>query len=133
VINLLEGEPERFGEKLGARLWGGTLYELAPGEELPYHWHYGEEEVVMCVAGRPTLRTPAGERALGTWEVGWFVRGEPGAHQLRNDTDEPARFVMFSTCSDPEVCVYPDTGRVGVFAGWSRSDVPEQKGWLESA
>ena len=123
MINLLDAEPQRFGERLGARLWGGTLYELAPGEE----------EIVMCVAGRPTLRTPAGERALEAWEVAWFVRGEPGAHQLRNDADEPARFVMFSTCSDPEVCVYPDTGRVGVFAGWSRSDVPEQKGWLESS
>jgi hypothetical protein len=40
---------------------------------------------------------------------------------------------MFSTCSDPEVCVYPDEGKVGVFAGWSRSDVPEVKQLFESS
>jgi hypothetical protein len=28
---------------------------------------------------------------------------------------------MLSTASDPEVCVYPDSGKVGVFAGWSRA------------
>ena len=41
---------------------------------------------------------------------------------MRNDTDEPVRVVMLSTASDPEVCVYPDSGKVGVFAGWSRKD-----------
>jgi hypothetical protein len=29
---------------------------------------------------------------------------------------------MFSTTSDPEVCVYPESGKVGVYAGWSRAD-----------
>ena len=133
MINLLDGEPQRFGERLGARLWGGTLYELAPGESSPYHWHYGEEEVLVCLAGSPTVRTPRGERALVPWEVAWFVRGPEGTHQVRNDADRPARVVMFSTCSDPEVCVYPDEDRVGVFAGWSRDDLPEQRGYVEPA
>ena len=133
MINLLDDAPQRFGERLGAQLWGGTLYELAPGERSPYHWHYGEEELLICVAGSPTLRTPQGEHALVPWEVAWFVRGPEGAHQVRNDTDRPARLVMFSTCSDPEVCVYPDEGKVGVFAGWSRDDFPEQRGLVELA
>jgi uncharacterized cupin superfamily protein len=51
-LNLLDDEPQRFGEALGATLWGGTLWELAPGESSPYHWHYGEEECAM--------RLPAG-------------------------------------------------------------------------
>ena len=41
---------------------------------------------------------------------------------MRNDTEEPARVVMLSSVSDPEVCVYPDSGKVGVDAGWSRED-----------
>jgi uncharacterized cupin superfamily protein len=133
VINLLDDEPQRFGERLGAGLWGGTLYELAPGEGSPYHWHYGEEEILVCIAGRPTLRTPEGERVLEQWDVAWFVRGPVGTHQVRNETDQPARVVMFSTCSDPEVCVYPDDGKVGMFAGWSRDDLPEQRGFVEPA
>jgi uncharacterized cupin superfamily protein len=130
-LNLLDDEPQRFGEALGATLWGGTLYELAAGESLPYHWQFGEEECVIALAGRPTLRTPEGERELAPWEIVWFPRGERGAHQLRNDGDEPARFVMFSTCSDPEVVVYPDEGRTGVIADWSRDDRPTFRGWVE--
>jgi uncharacterized cupin superfamily protein len=102
-------------------MWGGTLYELAPGEAVcPYHWHYGEEEWLVVLRGTPTLRTPDGERVLAPWDVAAFPAGEPGAHQVRNAGHEPARVVIFSTASDPEVCVYPDTNEIGVFAGWSR-------------
>ncbi len=121
-MNLLEDGPQRFGEALGATLWGGTLYELAPGEESSYHWQFGEEEFLIVVGGQPTLRTPGGERALGPWDVAWFVRGEPGAHQVRNDSDASVRVVFFATCSDPEVVVYPDEGIVGFVADWSRPD-----------
>jgi uncharacterized cupin superfamily protein len=130
-LNLLDDEPRRFGESLGATLWGGTLYELGPGESLPYHWQVGEEEWVVAISGRPTLRLADGERTLEPWDAAVFVRGPEGAHQLRNDTDSPARFVMFSTVSDPEVVVYPDEGRTGVIAGWSRDDRPTLRGWVE--
>ena len=83
------------------------------------------------VTGRPTLRTPAGERQLRPWDVAWFVRGEAGAHQLRNDTDEPARVVFFSTVADPEVAVYPDEDKIGVIAQWSRDDAPPIRGWVQ--
>ena len=86
-MNVLDDEPQRFGEKLGAKLWGGTLYELLPGQALPYHWQYGEEECCIVVSGRPTLHTPTGDRVLGSWDAAWFRRGPEGTHQLRNDTD----------------------------------------------
>lgn len=122
VVNA-EGE-HRFGEELGAALWGGTVYELAPGRKTSaYHWHFGEEEWLLVVSGTPTLRTPDGERVLRPWDVEVFVRGEAGAHEVRNDTDEPVRVVMLSTVSDPEVAVYPDSGKVSAFAGWSRKEV----------
>jgi uncharacterized cupin superfamily protein len=130
-LNLLDDAPQRFGEAFGATLWGGTLTELEPGESSSYHWHYGEEECVIALAGRPTLRTPEGERELEPWEIAWFPRGERGAHQLRNDGDEPARVVFFSTVSDPEVVVYPDEGRTGVIAGWSSDDRPTLRGWVD--
>jgi uncharacterized cupin superfamily protein len=123
-MNLFEVEGGRhFGEELGAKLWGGTVYELAPGESVcPYHWHFGEEEWLLVLAGSPTLRTPDGERVLEPWDVAVFVTGEAGAHEVRNESGEAVRIVMLSTVSDPEVCVYPDSGEVGVNAGWSRAD-----------
>ena len=114
-------------------MWGGTLYELAPGESLPYHWQVGEEEWLVAVSGRPTLRTPEGERTLVPWEAAVFVRGPAGAHQVRNDGDGPARFVMFSSVSDPEVVTYVDESRTGVIANWSRPDQPRIRGWVEEA
>ena len=127
-----DGSNRRFGDELGATLWGGTLYELGPGEESSYHWHVGEEEWALVVGGSPTLRTPDGERVLRPWDLAVFRRGEEGAHALRNDGDEPARVVFFSTVSDPEVVVYPDSGKTGVVAGFSRPDGPQIRGWVES-
>jgi len=133
-VNLSRDPPSRFGEALGGTMWGGTLYELQPGEEIcPYHWHFAEEEWLLVVAGTPTVRTPDGERMLQPWDVAVFVRGETGAHQVRNESGEPVRVVMLSTASDPEVCVYPDTGKVGVVAGWSGVAGTEVRGWVEPA
>jgi uncharacterized cupin superfamily protein len=93
------------------------VWELAPGEASPYHWHAGEEEWLLVVAGRPTVRTPAGERELAPWDVAVFVRGAAGAHQVRNETGEPVRVVFFANRSDPDVRVYPDDGAVTVVSG----------------
>ena len=122
-----------MGDEPGATLWGGTLYELAPGEESPYHWHFGEEEWLLVVDGSPTLRTPDGERVLRAWDVAAFPRGEAGAHQVRNDGAEPAHVLFFSTVSDPDVRVYPDSGKVAVTAGRSRPDGPQVRGYVERA
>jgi len=132
-VNLFDDPPQRFGEALGATMWGGTLYELAPGDASPYHWQVGEEEWLLVVTGTPTLRTPEEERTLRPWDVAAFPRGERGAHQLRNDTDEPVRAVFFSTVADPEVAVYPDEGRVGVVAGWSRPGMETLRGWVQQS
>ena len=59
------------------------------------------------------------------------VRGPEGTHGLRNDTDEPARVVFFSTVSDPELAVYPDTGKVGMIAGFTNPDVETIRGWVD--
>ena len=125
-----ESEPDErvpamrgLSDLLGATQWGGTVYEVAPGRTMwPYHWHVGEEEWLLVLAGTPTLRTSDGERPMRPWDLAVFRRGPEGAHQLRNDTDEPVRVLMLSTLSDPEICVYPDSGKVGASGGWSRKD-----------
>ncbi len=113
----------RLGDLLGARLMGATLYELQPGTRIcPYHFHLGEEEWLLVVSGSPTVRTPEGEQALAAWDVLAFPRGKAGAHEVRNGGTEPARVMMLSTVSDPELVVYPDSGKVGAIGGWTRPD-----------
>jgi uncharacterized cupin superfamily protein len=101
------------GKRIGAELLGGSLYEVAPGKKLwPYHLHHANEEWIVVLRGRPTLRTPDGERELAEGDVACFLRGPAGAHQVRNDTDEPVRVLMLSTELDPEVLEYPDSDKI---------------------
>lgn len=94
-------------------LIGSTLYEVAPGKQLwPYHFHVGNEEWVVVVAGTPTLRTPEGERELRPGDVVGFPQGEEGAHTFYNRVDEPARILFFSTLRRGHVA-YPDSDKVG--------------------
>jgi uncharacterized cupin superfamily protein len=63
--------------------------------------------------GRPTLRTPEGERELVEGDVACFPRGAAGAHQVSNRTDAPVRVLMLSTMLVPEILEYPDSDKVG--------------------
>jgi uncharacterized cupin superfamily protein len=52
----------QLGPRLGADLVGGSVYEIDPGKKLwPYHLHHANEEWMVVLRGRPTLRTPDGE------------------------------------------------------------------------
>jgi len=101
------------GARIDAELIGGSMYELEPGDRLwPYHTHYANEEWLIVLRGRPTLRTPEGERTLEKGDVVCFRRGPEGLHQVRNDTDAPLRVLMLSTLIEPDVLEYPDSGQV---------------------
>jgi uncharacterized cupin superfamily protein len=91
---------------------GASLYELGPGNFVVYHFHHGSEELLVVLRGRPTLRTPDGERQLVEGEVVHFPLGPDGAHGVRNDTDEPARFLVAGIRVSPEVAEYPDLGKI---------------------
>jgi uncharacterized cupin superfamily protein len=106
------------GKQLGAKLLGASLYELQPGERtFPYHYEYGNEEWLFVASGRPTLRTPDGDHQLRPGDTVCFREGPAGAHQVRNDTDEPARVLILSTKRQPDAAVYPDSGKMGVWSG----------------
>jgi uncharacterized cupin superfamily protein len=105
------------GERLAAELLGASLYEVAPGESTwPYHFHHGDEELLIVLSGRLRVRTPAGERELERGDVVLFRRGSEGAHEERNEGSEPARFLLVSTRPPLEVTEEPDSGRVNVYA-----------------
>ena len=95
----------------GAML-GASLYELGPGNFAIYHAHHGSEELLVVLRGRPTLRTPDGERQLDEGEAVHFAAGPEGAHGLRNDTDRPVRYLMAGIRVSPEVVEYPDLKQV---------------------
>ena len=114
----------RFGERLGAQRTGMTVYDLPPGQAVcPYHYECGEEEWLLVLGGRPSVRTPAGTEQLEPFDVVFFPTGRVGAHQVRNDGEEPARVAMWSEVVVPTVTVYPDSDKVGIWTGDKEDDV----------
>lgn len=106
----------RPGPDLGARATGATLYELPPGEALcPYHYELAEEEWLLVVSGRVTVRTPDETAELGPMELAFFPPSPEGAHQVLNESSEPVRVLMWSQVVYPAVTVYPDSDKIGVY------------------
>ena len=104
----------RLGRQAGSERLGLSLWELAPGEAAyPYHLHLTEEEMLIVLSGRPSLRDPAGWRELEEGEVVSLAPGEEGAHQVANRTGESVRFLSVSTSGEPDIVIYPDSGKLG--------------------
>ena len=112
----------RVGAAAGAERLGASVYELAPGKRnLPYHAHFGIEELLIVLSGSPTLRSPAGERQLAPGEVVAFAAGRDGAHQLINDGDSAVRYVMVSTTAPADLVEYPDSNKIAAMGGGFRA------------
>jgi uncharacterized cupin superfamily protein len=112
------GRAARLGPKLGASRLGMTVYDLPPGEAIcPYHFEWTDEEWLITIAGQPTLRTPEGERVLDPGEVVCFPVGPEGAHHVRNAGEESVRVAIFSTKNEFGIAEYPDSDKVGIWAG----------------
>jgi uncharacterized cupin superfamily protein len=76
----------------------------------------------MVLQGRATIRTPEGTFESGPEEVWFFPKGPDGAHQVRNDSDETVRVMMWGQVLYPTVSVYPDSDKVGVWSDRERTD-----------
>jgi uncharacterized cupin superfamily protein len=72
-----------------------------------------EEELVVVLEGSPELRTPEGWRDLQPGDIYSFPRGARGAHQLVNRSAQSVRFMALSTHGDPDIVLYPDSGKLG--------------------
>jgi uncharacterized cupin superfamily protein len=102
------------GENLGA-----SLYELPPGEKMwPYHYELGNDELLVVVSGRPTLRDPDGERELEPGDCVLFPSGPEGAHQVSNRSEESVRVLVVSNFALPRAAVQVDSRKMMI--RWSR-------------
>lgn len=111
----------RIGKQAGMEQLGASLFEVPPGATtFPLHVHYNNEEAMVVLSGRPTLRSVDGsERVLEPGEVVACPVGRRGGHRLDNRSDEPVRVLIFSTMNAPEINELPETGEF-----WVRSYVP---------
>jgi uncharacterized cupin superfamily protein len=113
----------RLGEAIGASTIAGRYYELETGQSnCPYHYE-SDEEWLLVLGGRLTVRHPGGEDELDAGELVCFPAGPDGAHKLTNRGAEPVRMVIVSTRNMPQVAVYPDSDKIGVFSEDPTADI----------
>jgi uncharacterized cupin superfamily protein len=122
----------RFGPSIGASQLGATVYELPAGQAIcPYHYEYPEEEWLVVLAGRVTVRHPGGEDELRAGDIVCFPQGPDGAHKVTCLGEETARVMMLSTKQRPGIAVYPDSDKVGIWPGDDRDVLMMRRAKLE--
>lgn len=119
-----EWHSARIGPLLGARQLGYSYDVLPPGKRgCPFHSHRSQEEMFFIIAGTGTLRYGKETRKIRAGDIICCPVGGPDtAHQIVNDSDAELAFLSISTMTDPEICEYPDSGKIIAFDGkWRHS------------
>lgn len=94
----------RIGRQSGSLRLGASVFELPPGgATFPLHAHFANEELLVVLAGAPTLSTADGRRVLAPGEAVAFRAGRGGAHRIDNHGGDPVRLLIVSTMLAPEI------------------------------
>lgn len=102
----------------GGKDIGTSYYVVEPGKALfLYHYHTANEEAIFVLGGEGKIRLPDGEHPLGAGDYVALPAGPHSAHQVWAGDDAPLRLLVISTMIDPEIVGYPDSGKIGAFAG----------------
>lgn len=109
----------QISDRIGARRLGYNLTVLPPGKaQCPFHSHHGEEEMFLILEGQGELRFGKQRYPIRRHDVIACPPGGPEvAHQIINTGSTPMRYLALSTLVEVEACEYPDSRKVGVWAG----------------
>ena len=98
----------RLAPAAGLEDFGASHVVLEPGGiSSQRHWHEGEDELVVMLAGEAVLIEDEGETAMRPGDIAAFPKGVPNGHHLVNRTEAPCIFVTIGKPSDT-TCHYPD-------------------------
>lgn len=111
----------RFGaltDGTAAHQLGAGFDVVPPGKQsCPYHFHHAQEEMFVILEGEGTLRV-AGERLpVRAGDVITLPAGPEYPHHLLNTGSVDLKYLSISTQQRPEICEYPDSGKVGAYPG----------------
>ena len=102
---------------MAARKLGAGFDILAPGKRsCPYHYHLAQEEMFVILQGSGSLRVAGEMLPVRAGDVVVIPAGPEYPHQFINSSDAPMHYLSISTQERPEICVYPDSGKVGASA-----------------
>lgn len=112
-----DSETASMTKGTAAQQMGASFDIVAPGQQsCPYHFHYAEEEMFIVIQGEGTLRVAGELVPIKAGDVISIPAGPEYPHHIINTSDAPLHYLSISTQKEPEICVYPDSGKVGSFA-----------------
>lgn len=98
----------RLAEPAGLTDFGANHVTLAPGAwSSQRHWHEGEDELVVMLAGEAVLIEEGGRTILRSGDVAAFPKDVANGHHLVNESDTACVFIAIGRNSGCD-CHYPD-------------------------
>ena len=98
----------RLGPASGLSEFGVSHVTLKPGAwSSQRHWHEGEDEFVVILAGAAVLVDDRGEHMMNSGDCASFPKGDGNGHVLQNRGDTDCVFVAVGRHADSD-CHYPD-------------------------
>lgn len=112
-----DSESASMTKGTAAQQLGAAFDIVAPGQQsCPYHYHHAEEEMFIVLQGEGTLRVADERVPIRAGDVITIPAGPEYPHHILNTSGAPLHYLSVSTVKTPEICVYPDSGKVGSFA-----------------
>lgn len=98
----------RLAPAAGLSDFGASHVVLQPGAwSSQRHWHEGEDELVVMLAGEAVLVDDHGEHIMRQGDVAAFPKNDGNGHVLQNRSDAPCTFVAIGRPQTTD-CYYPD-------------------------
>jgi uncharacterized cupin superfamily protein len=109
---------KQLDSSAGGKMLGCSLYEVPPRRSTwPYHCHLPNAEAIYVLEGSGTLRIGGEEIGVSRGDYVALPARAQAAHQLVNDSGAVLRYLCYSTMVKPDLMIYPDFGKVGIFGG----------------
>ncbi|MFV0483541.1 MAG: hypothetical protein ACK5MG_05540, partial [Bacteroidales bacterium] len=83
------------------------------------------------ISGSATLRTPKGLEEVKGGDLIFFEKGESGAHQLYNHTQEPCTYLDIRTFIGHDIAEYPDSDKIFIVPSYEIFKKDSQVGYFE--
>lgn len=98
----------RLAPAAGLEDFGVSHVVIEPGGiSSQRHWHEGEDELVVMLAGEAMLVEEEGEALMRPGDIAAFPKGVANGHHLVNRSDAPCVFVAVGRAAATD-CHYPD-------------------------
>jgi len=98
----------RLAPAAGLADFGASHVVLKPGGiSSQRHWHEGEDELVVMLAGEAVLIEEGGETMMHPGDIAAFPKSVPDGHHLVNRSDTDCVFVAIGRPAATD-CHYPD-------------------------